>query len=220
MNGGADLGGMMGFGPVVQEENEPLFHAPWEARVLGMVVALGACGKWNLDMSRYARETMPTAEYLRADYYSIWLDAAVRLLKERGMISDGELETAKALIPPVEVARKLEAKDVAAVLNAGGPANRPEEGTPVFAVGDMVQTINDHPVTHTRMARYARGKSGKIVKVHGFHVFPDSSAHGEGENPQWLYKVTFSAQELWGRQSNPHDTVSLDLWEPYLRATQ
>ncbi|BDY17321.1 hypothetical protein Sulfitobl28_32910 (plasmid) [Sulfitobacter pontiacus] len=28
MNGGADLGGMMGFGPVVQEEDEPLFHAP------------------------------------------------------------------------------------------------------------------------------------------------------------------------------------------------
>ncbi|HBR38098.1 MAG TPA: nitrile hydratase subunit beta, partial [Sulfitobacter pontiacus] len=35
MNGGADLGGMMGFGPVVQEEDEPLFHAPWEARALG-----------------------------------------------------------------------------------------------------------------------------------------------------------------------------------------
>ena len=33
MNGVHDLGGMHGFGPVEREENEPLFHAAWEARV-------------------------------------------------------------------------------------------------------------------------------------------------------------------------------------------
>ena len=35
MNGAQDLGGMMGFGPVVPEPDEPLFHAPWEKRALG-----------------------------------------------------------------------------------------------------------------------------------------------------------------------------------------
>ncbi|WP_208990676.1 SH3-like domain-containing protein [Pseudovibrio sp. Tun.PSC04-5.I4] len=65
MNGGADLGGMMGFGPVNEEQNEPLFHAVWEGRALGMTIALGACCQWNLDMSRFARESMQPAEYMQ-----------------------------------------------------------------------------------------------------------------------------------------------------------
>ena len=40
MNGGADLGGMMGFGPVVVEDNEPNFHAEWEPRVMAMTVSI------------------------------------------------------------------------------------------------------------------------------------------------------------------------------------
>ena len=35
MNGPQDLGGQMGFGPIVPEKNEPLFHADWEKRALG-----------------------------------------------------------------------------------------------------------------------------------------------------------------------------------------
>ena len=31
MNGVHDMGGMHGFGPVLPEANEPVFHAPWEA---------------------------------------------------------------------------------------------------------------------------------------------------------------------------------------------
>ena len=33
MNGVHDMGGMMGFGPVIVEENEPKFHDEWERRV-------------------------------------------------------------------------------------------------------------------------------------------------------------------------------------------
>ncbi|NQZ72059.1 MAG: nitrile hydratase subunit beta, partial [Dinoroseobacter sp.] len=33
-------------------------------------------------------------------------------------------------------------------------------------------------------------------------------------------KVRFSAQTLWGEDKHPHDTVTLDLWEPYLRALE
>lgn len=36
MNGPQDLGGQMGFGPVAPEPNEPLFHADWEKRALGV----------------------------------------------------------------------------------------------------------------------------------------------------------------------------------------
>ena len=40
MNGAHDMGGMHGFGPVQPEgAGEPLFHAPWERRALGLTLA-------------------------------------------------------------------------------------------------------------------------------------------------------------------------------------
>ena len=216
MNGAADLGGMMGFGPVVEEANEPLFHELWEARILGMVIALGACGQWNIDMSRHARESLQPADYLKSSYYTIWMEAATRLMIDRGMVTAAELRSCKANDPPIPVARTLKAADVEAVLRSGSPVRRPAKKASKFDVGDPVRTINDHPETHTRLPRYARDKAGIVTKVHGCHVFPDSNALGQGENPQWLYKVTFSGKTLWGRQGGENDRVSIDLWEPYL----
>jgi len=34
MNSVHDMGGMQGFGPIQREVNEPVFHAPWEGRVI------------------------------------------------------------------------------------------------------------------------------------------------------------------------------------------
>ena len=72
------------------------------------------------------------------------------------------------------------------------------------------------PAGHTRLPRYARGKTGSIVSHHGAHVLPDASAHGKGDMPQHLYTVRFAARELWGERANPRDSVHLDLWESYL----
>ncbi len=52
--------------------------------------------------------------------------------------------------------------------------------------------------------------------MHGVHVFPDSHAHGLGEQPQPLYSVRFDARELWGEDAEPQQSVHLDLWESYL----
>ena len=41
MNGIHDMGGMHGFGPVMREENEPVFHAPWEARLFAIRQRIG-----------------------------------------------------------------------------------------------------------------------------------------------------------------------------------
>lgn len=217
MNGGADLGGMMGFDPVVDEPGAPNFHADWEARVLGIIVALGACGQWNLDQSRFARESLPPATYMSLPYYAIWLEAAVKLMQARGMVTAQELVTGKAEVAPVPIKRCLAQADVEAALNAGGPVDRPAEGAPAFAVGDTIQTINIHPEGHTRLPRYARDKTGVITRVQGFHVYPDTNARGEGEQPAWLYQVSFSARTLWGKDRAAGDTVTLDLWEPYLK---
>ncbi len=62
MNGIHDLGGMHGFGPVVPEAHEPVFHAGWEGTVFALVNAMGAWRRWSIDASRFAKEVMPPAE--------------------------------------------------------------------------------------------------------------------------------------------------------------
>jgi nitrile hydratase len=83
---------MHGFGPVVPEPDEPVFHAEWERRVFALVLAMGAWGRWNIDMSRFAREQMPPAEYLRSGYYEKWLHGLERLLVEHGFLTPEEIE--------------------------------------------------------------------------------------------------------------------------------
>ena len=217
MNGGADLGGMQGFGPVVEEANEPNFHEDWEGRALGIVITLGACGKWNIDQSRHARETLPPADYLRFPYYRIWIEGVEKMLLSRGMVTEDELKTGRMQAEAVDTRGCLPPEAVWKALHSlGGSAARPESGKPAFDVGDRVRTLNDHPEGHTRLPRYARGHEGEIVKVLGFHVFPDRSGNDKGEDPHWLYQVRFSAQELWGPSRNPNDSVTVDLWEPHL----
>lgn len=92
MNGAHDLGGMQGFGPVEREPGEPLFHTQWERRCFALTLAMGAYGAWNLDMTRYARETMPPGEYLTTSYYEHWLHGLQRQLIEHGFVSAGEIE--------------------------------------------------------------------------------------------------------------------------------
>jgi hypothetical protein len=52
MNGIHDLGGMQGFGPVVREKNEPVFHADWERHVFAMLNLTMAAGQYNVDEVR------------------------------------------------------------------------------------------------------------------------------------------------------------------------
>ena len=63
MNGVHDMGGMHGFGPIVVEENEPLFHEPWEGRAFGMAVALNEIGEY--EWSEF--QSMLTAEISDAE---------------------------------------------------------------------------------------------------------------------------------------------------------
>ncbi|MCB1481052.1 MAG: nitrile hydratase subunit beta [Rhodobiaceae bacterium] len=215
MNGPQDLGGAQGFGPLPLEENEPLFHAAWERRVLAMTLAMGASGTWNIDTSRHARERIPPAEYLSSSYYRIWFEGLVRLLKEHGLASDNEITSGHMTEPPVLVKRVLKEVDVAAVLARGSAVDRQTDTAPRFAPGDRVRARVMNPSGHTRLPRYVRGHSGTIERIHGCHVFPDSAAHGLDEDPQWLYGVVFDASEIWG-EARSRDSLHIDMWEPYL----
>lgn len=216
MNGAQDLGGKMGYGPVVPEPDEPLFHGRWESRAMAITVALGALGMWNIDTSRHARESIAPVDYISLTYYQIWLRGVERLLLANSMVSEEEWRTATALQPPAKTKNPaLTADRVEATIMAGGPAERDAVGKPKYTVGDAVHTRNINPTDHTRLPSYAKAKRGVIERVHGCHVFPDSNARGQGENPQWLYSVRFTAHELWGDGYSESDEVFLDVWEPY-----
>jgi nitrile hydratase beta subunit len=215
MDGGQDMGGVWS-GPVQPEPNEPTFHAEWERRAFALTLAMAMPGGWNIDMSRFAREDRPPQEYLRLSYYQIWLAGLERLMLERNLVSPDEIEVGKPLHPAKPVARTLTPEGVAGMLHRGGPTEREATRPALFAAGDRVQAKMMNPPTHTRLPHYVRGHVGIIEHVLGFHVFPDSNATGAGENPQWLYTVTFEGRELWGSDSDPTLKVSVDAWEPYL----
>ena len=216
MNGVHDMGGMMNFGPVEEEAGEPAFHAEWERRVFGLTLAASATGAFNIDMGRRARESIPPAEYLSSTYYEIWLAGLEKLLLETGLVSDAELSSGTARTPAAPVKRVLNPEMVPSMLAVGSDSERPAETPARFAAGDPVITRNIHPMGHTRLPRYTRGKRGVIERVHGAHVFPDSNAHGLGEAPQWLYTVRFTGAELWGEDADPTLTTSIDAWDSYL----
>jgi nitrile hydratase len=214
MNGAHDMGGFMGYGPVKPENNEPVFHANWEARVFALINAVGEHGRWTLDEDRHASENHPPAEYLALTYYEIWLATLSKLMVEKNMITAAELKTGKLEGEKLKLATVLKPDAVMAAVTAPGTYVRDVAAKPRFQPGDRVRARNIHPLGHTRLPRYVRGHVGEIAKVHGAHVFPDSNAHGKGEDPHWLYTVRFTAQELWG--SNARDLIHVELWEPYL----
>jgi nitrile hydratase len=216
MDGAHDMGGVAWSDPVQPEPDEPVFHAEWERRAFAITMAMGMPGGWNIDMSRFAREDRPPAEYLAKSYYQIWLAGLERLMLERGLLARDEVDAGKPLHPAKPVTKTLTADGVAAMLHRGGPTEREASGPARFAVGDRIRTKTMHPPTHTRLPHYVRGHVGTIDRVLGCHVFPDHNSIGVGEDPQWLYTVTFEGRELWGEESDPNLKVSVDAWEPYL----
>ena len=204
MNGIHDLGGMTCFGPVEAEPDEPVFHSDWERRVFAINVAAGgAVG--SIDYRRHGIERMPPADYVRSSYYEKWLARMELLVAERGLVDHPPNRPAET---PDEMER---------IARAGRPATRASgRNAPRFAVGERVRARNLNPRGHTRLPRYVRGRVGQIHAYYGTHVFPDTNAHGEGENPQPLYNVRFAATELWGPGAPPRDSLYIDLWEDYL----
>ncbi|MGM4892009.1 nitrile hydratase subunit beta [Tardiphaga sp. 839_C3_N1_4] len=216
MNGVHDMGGMDGFGKVEPEPNEPMFHAEWESRVLAMVRAMGAAGAFNIDASRFYRETLPPEVYLSSSYYKKWFLGLEDMLVERGFLAADEVKAGHASVPPKPLKRGNFTVDSVERVLTRGSFTRPASAPAAFAIGNRVRMKNIHPATHTRLPRYVRGHVGVIERIHGAHVYPDTAAHDQGENPQWLYTVVFDGAELWGPDGDPTLKVSVEAFEPYL----
>ena len=203
-----DLGGKDGFGPVVVEEEEPVFHEDWEGRVFAMAgLARATCG-FGTPQFRHAIERMRPAAYLAASYYERWLTALATLVVEKQVVSaadlDQEVGGTFALSGPVR----------AAPLGAAGP----DLTEPRFSVGDAVRVRVAHPRGHTRCPGYVRGRRGVVVRYDGPCNFDDVEAHAEGKRVEPLYCVRFQGADLFGQDSEPNSVVYADLFDSYLEA--
>jgi nitrile hydratase beta subunit len=213
VNGVHDMGGMANLGAISPEADEPVFHHAWEGRVHAMTIASPT--RSNIDAGRHQRELIPGPEYLAMSYYEKWFRSLSELLVKHGVVTPQEMASGRADPAVPKGTPRLTPEQVEPAMTS--PASYVRQGPqPAFAVGDEVRARNLNPPGHTRLPRYVRGRVGVIAAMHGAHVFPDSNAHAKDEDPKPLYTVRFTARELWGPDANPRDSVSLDLWEPYL----
>ncbi|GFE48771.1 nitrile hydratase subunit beta protein [Roseobacter cerasinus] len=215
-----DMGGRFGDGPVTPEPEGEVFHEDWHKRALAITLAAAAHGKWNIDISRHARERLAPKDYARFSYYEKWMAGLADLLVDTGLVSRAELAGAAPDVSS-DTSRTLRAEGVAPMLAAGGPADRPSDVPQQFQPGDAVVTrrISANRLVdggHTRLPVYAAGACGCVLRVHGTHILPDSSAHRLGEAAEPLYAVVFPASELWAQPEHPKDEIVLDLWQSYL----
>jgi nitrile hydratase len=210
------MGGMQDMGPVQHEKNEPVFHARWEGRVFALYILTGAWRKWTLDAARYERELIPPDQYLRMSYYEKWFAGFIELLVKGGLITRPEAQRGLPSTDSRKAKPPVSADMVLPILAKGRPASRDLAVAPKFQAGQRVRARQINPTGHTRLPRYARGRAGTIERDHGVFVFPDTNANFAGEKPQHVYSVRFMARELWGEQTNSHDTVYVDLWDDYL----
>lgn len=222
MNGVHDLGGVDGLGPVAPAEAEPIFHSEWERRVFAMFIPFALAGL-NLDQFRYGIEKLHPVEYLTGRYYEHWLRTIEDGLVSKGVIDPDDLEarTRQFLEDPdaplPDASNPEQVEEFLEVYRTGASTRRESDAEPKFSAGDRVRVRNINPTSHTRSARYLRGKVGVVERVYDAFVFPDTNAKEEGENPQPVYNVRFDAADVWGPglDGEAH-TILFDFWEPYL----
>lgn len=214
MDGIHDLGGLQGFGAIDVGESDEQFHEPWEARVRGIVNAMGRAPDWNLDWFRHCRELIEPTDYLTRPYFDQWVQTYCAMLVNSGVATVEEVASGKSTAPVSGISPPMAAADVRdaqLAKNYQGEA----DAAPAFAVNDAVRAKRNGILTHTRLPAYVRGHTGHIVRHHGAHVFPDANALGE-KRFQHLYTVAFAMAELWAEATQRRDTVYLNLWESYL----
>lgn len=216
MNGVHDMGGQHGMGPVEYEKNEPVFHAAVEGRIYALTRAMRAWRKWNIDTDRHALELLPPADYLRMSYYERWGRRLAAQVVLYGLVTKEEMESGVAAPAATKANPAFSLATSSGWLNRGVASSHDPSVRPLFKVRQRVRARNLNPTGHTRLPRYARGKTGVIVRDHGVYIFPDTNAHFQGEKRQHVYSVRFAARELWGEDASPRDSVHLDMWDDYL----
>ncbi len=212
------MGGMAGFGPVVEPGVEAAYHERWEPRVFAMWAITAAEGL-GAGSGRQLREKMAADEYLRASYYERWQWSNERRLVAKGTIAEGEVD---GWVERLRGGEKLpthadpsQAARVLGIVRTATEELGPTSST-IFAVGERIRVRRIDSVGHTRCPRYVRGVLGEVVGVRGTYPFPDEGPRRGEVEP--VYAVSFLSQDVFGETDEPGWVVYLDLQESYLEA--
>jgi nitrile hydratase subunit beta len=220
VNGIHDMGGMHGFGSVVREEDEPVFHAPWEGRVYAINLCTPMPGGLRAEI-----ESIPPADYLRYSYYEKWLHAKTEGLIKAGVIEREALQAREAAIARSPEAAGKPVHDQARAserlrqIQIRAPKDIEPGSPPRYRCGDMVLARNINSPGHTRLPRYIRGHRGRVERLWGCYRLEDQDPPGVmTERGEHVYSVRFEAAELWGGQAEPNQAVYIDMWESHMQA--
>lgn len=220
---------MDGFGPILIEKDEPVFHTAWEARTRALSQVTRNCKFSFIDEGRHYIERINPAYYIAASYYQKWLLRMETVLIEKGVITAQELEgkmielssngsPPRDALGPIRNVKPLEPSARRQLTHEPTSGTEHPEG-PIevkYPPGTVVRGKCSSPLGHTRIPRYVRGKKGVVEAVHGLFYLPDVRVHEGRLLYQPVYRVRFEARELWGQDASPQDKLYIELWEDYL----
>jgi nitrile hydratase subunit beta len=211
VDGVHDMGGMHGFGPVEAEADEPVFHAPWEARTFGLSLVAGANGLTR-GPGRVAIESMPPADYLASSYFERWAASLEERLIAKGTLTRAEIDARAASSGAEPTRSEGTSPDMLALVPRFLDSPQPTSGVDVpcsFSVGDRVTVKRMAPPAHHRCPRYVRGVAGTVTHIAGGWPHPGD------DRPEAVCTVRLAMRDLWGDDAEP-GYLYIDLWERYL----
>jgi nitrile hydratase subunit beta len=220
VDGIADMGGTRGWGHLRPPRgSEPVFAEPWQGRAFALALLSVRVSGQNIDAFRHALERLDRAAYLDDGYFGRWLNGGELLLTDSAILApDAVNDRVRNLSgdnveepPAPEPARPGYKPAAKGSLRTVGTA-------PAFAVGERVRAKDFSPPGHTRLPGYLRGHTGVVDLIQPTAVLPDTNAHFQGENPQYVYSVRFGSRELWGADAESF-AVTAELYESYLETT-
>jgi nitrile hydratase subunit beta len=212
-----DMGGTDGWGRApVPKPDEPVFEERWQARAFALALLSMRLSGTNLDAFRHAMNRLDRADYLDDGYYGRWLHGAENLLHDSSIIAPGTVEARAANLSGGRV-------DEPAAPEPNKPDYAPTAAGSIrsvdvprkYKVGDRVRARVFEPAGHTRLPRYVMGHEGTVVIAEPGQLLPDTHAHFQGENAQWVYTVRFDSHELFGPDAERF-ALNIDLYEDYL----
>ena len=160
MNGVHDMGGQQGMGPVEYEKHEPVFHAVWEGRVYALSRAHSCVAEVEpryrpICARGHASGRLPADELLRA------LAAQARAARGevRICVRGTSCRAARPAPGSPERIRSSHWQRPTVRQNRGIASSQDPKVPPRFKVGQRVRARNINPTGHTRLPRYARGKT-------------------------------------------------------------
>ena len=212
-----DLGGMHGFGPIKMDSAQ--FHERWEQEVFVINKIIQLHGIYKVDEKRHASERIPPLRYLQLSYFEKWLDSIEMLLIEKGVLTKEDIDSRRESLSldAQQIESKSDPNLTTKVLDSfkKDKLKEVESMKNNFYIGDKVVVNPNNEFGHCRAPAYAQKSIGTIEKIFGTFPLPDAIVRGE-YLVEPVYKVRFSAQELWGNSYPENDSVTLDLWESYL----